>query len=178
MKLFLDFFPVVLFFVAYKFAGIYVATGVAIVATIVQIAYAHFVLKKVEPMMWGSMAIILIFGGLTLFLHNPTFIKWKPTVLYWAMGGTLAIGALLGRNFLRKIMEAQLQLPDAIWSRLNWAWVSFFAFMGVLNIYIAYNYSEETWVNFKLFGGMGLMFLFVLAQGLMLARYMPEDKQQ
>ncbi|MDQ8023196.1 MAG: septation protein A [Moraxellaceae bacterium] len=175
MKLLLDFFPVVLFFVAYKFADIYTATGVAIVATLLQLAYAHFVLKKVEPMMWASMVIVVVFGGLTLLLHDPTFIKWKPTVLYWAMAGVLAGGALLGRNFLRQLMNGQLVLPDPVWARLNWAWVGFFTLMGVLNIYIAYNFSEEAWVNFKLFGGMGLMFVFVLAQGFAIARYLPED---
>ncbi|MEC5400205.1 septation protein A [Uliginosibacterium sp. H1] len=175
MKLLLDFFPVVLFFVAYKFADIYTATGVAIVATLLQLAYAHFVLKKVEPMMWASLVIVVVFGGLTLVLHDPTFIKWKPTVLYWAMAGVLAGGALLGRNFLRQLMNGQLVLPDPVWARLNWAWVGFFALMGVLNIYIAYNFSEEAWVNFKLFGGMGLMFVFVLAQGFAIARYLPED---
>jgi intracellular septation protein len=178
LKLFLDFFPIVLFFVAFKLWGIYVATGVAIVATIAQIAWLKFAHGKVEPMQWLSLGIIVVFGGATILAHDETFIKWKPTVLYWLMGGTLAIGTLFFRkNLLKSLMRAQLELPDAAWRAMNWSWVGFFALMGVLNLWVAYNFDTNAWVNFKLFGGLGLMALFVVAQALYLGRFMKDGKQ-
>lgn len=176
MKLLLDFFPIVLFFVAYKFGGIFVATGVAIAGTCLQLAYAKLVLKRVDPMLWVSLGIVVVFGGLTIALHNPTFIKWKPTVLYWAMGASLAISNLVfGRNLMRKMMGAQIALPKEVWGRLNTGWIAFFALMGTLNLYVAYNYSEEAWVNFKLFGGMGLMIAFIVLQAMFIARHVKEE---
>ena len=175
MKILLDFFPIILFFVAFKLGGIYVATAVAIAATVGQIAYLRFKHGKVEPMQWLSLGVIVLFGGATLLAHSETFIKWKPTVLYWLMGGALLVGQLFFRkNFIKSLMGAQMQLPDTIWGHLNWAWASFFASMGVLNLWVAYNFDTDTWVNFKLFGGMGLMFAFVIAQGLYLARHIQE----
>ena len=126
-------------------------------------------------MLWASLAIILVFGGATLALQDETFIKWKPTVLYWLFAAVLAGGELLaGRNLLRALLGAQLELPDAAWRRLNLSWIGFFAFMGAANLAVAYNFSTDAWVNFKLFGGIGLMLLFVLAQGLFLAKYVQE----
>jgi intracellular septation protein len=176
MKFLFDFFPVVLFFVAFKLADIYVATGVAIAATFVQVAWLKLRGKRVDAMLWASLAIIAVFGGATLLLQDETFIKWKPTVLYWLLGLVLAGSALLfRRNLLRTMLSQQVQLPDPVWSRLNWSWTGFFAFMGALNLYVAYNYSTDLWVNFKLFGGMGLMLVFVLVQAALLAKYV-EDK--
>lgn len=200
MKLLFDLLPVILFFGAYKFAGaspdtahqlaagwlgdgisasqapILIATAVAIIATFGQIAWVWLRHRKVDTMLWVSLAIITVFGGATLFFHNPTFIKWKPTALYWLFAIVLAISDLmLGRNLIRKMLEAQVRLPDAIWSRLNLAWATFFALMGVLNLYVAYTFTEEAWVNFKLFGGMGLMLLFVIAQGFYLSRHITEE---
>jgi intracellular septation protein len=175
MKFLFDLFPVILFFAAFQLWDIYVATSVAIAASFAQIGWLALRRKKIDPMLWASVAIIVVFGGLTLLLHDKTFIQWKPTVLYWLFGAVLAGGALAGRNLIRSMMSQQIQLPEAVWARLNWSWVGFFAFMGTANLYVAYNYSESAWVNFKLFGGMGLMLLFVLAQGLVLARYV-EDK--
>jgi intracellular septation protein len=178
MKLLLDFFPIALFFVAFKLWGIYVATGVAIVATIAQIAWLRYSTGKVEPMQWLSLGIIVLFGGATILAHDDTFIKWKPTVLYWLMAGTLAGGMLLfRRNFVKSLMGAQLQLPEAAWRTMNWSWTGFFAFMGVLNLWVAFNYDTNTWVNFKLFGGIGLMVLFIVAQALYLGRYMKDTKE-
>ena len=177
MKLLLDFFPIILFFVAFKFAGIYVATGVAIVATIAQIAWLRHSTGKVEPMQWASLAIILVFGGATIALQNETFIKWKPTVLYWLMGGTLAAGQLFFRkNLLKSLMGSQLELPEAAWRVTNWSWIAFFAVMGVANLWVAYTFDTDTWVNFKLFGGLGLMAVFVIGQALYLGRYMKADE--
>jgi intracellular septation protein len=177
MKLLLDFFPIILFFAAFKFAGIYVATGVAIAATIVQIAWLRHSTGKVEPMQWVSLAVIVLFGGATIALHNDTFIKWKPTVLYWLMGGALAAGQLFFRkNLLKSLMGSQMELPDGVWRVTNWSWVAFFAVMGVANLWVAFNFDTDTWVNFKLFGGMGLMVLFILGQALYLGRHMKTDE--
>jgi len=116
-----------------------------------------------------------VFGGLTLYLRDKTFILWKPTVLYWLFGAVLAGAALARRNLIRSLLSEQMSLPDAVWTRLNWSWVAFFALMGVLNLYVAFNFSEKIWASFKLFGGIGLMLLFVLAQSAFLAKYV-EDK--
>jgi intracellular septation protein len=175
MKFLFDLFPVLLFFAAFQLWDIYVATGVAIAASFAQIGWLAARKKKIDAMLWASLAIIVVFGGLTLLLRDKTFIQWKPTVLYWLFGAVLAGGALTGRNLIKAMMSQQIQLPEPVWARLNWSWVGFFAFMGAANLYVAYNYSESVWVNFKLFGGVGLMLLFVLAQGLVLARYV-EDR--
>lgn len=179
MKFLFDLFPVILFFAAYKFADIYVATGVAIGATFVQIGWVHFRHGKVDKMLWVSLGLIVVFGGMTLLLRDPTFIKWKPTVLYWLFAVILLGSALLFRkNLIRAMMEKQVVLPDPVWGKLNLAWAGFFAFMGALNLYVAYNFSESDWVNFKLFGGMGLMLAFIVAQGLMLSKYIEEEKKE
>ncbi|MGE8397736.1 MAG: septation protein A [Comamonas sp.] len=179
MKLLIDFFPIILFFAAFKAWGIYAATAVAIVATIVQIAYLRFKNGKVETMQWVSLGVIVLFGGATLLAHDENFIKWKPTVLYWLMGAALLVGNLLfKKNLLKSIMGAQLQLPEAVWNKLNWAWTAFFAIMGVLNLYIAFNFDTDTWVNFKMFGGMGLMVLFVIGQALYLGQYLKDSHQE
>jgi len=176
MKLLFDLFPVILFFVAFKLADIYVATAVAIGATFLQIGLLALLKRRIEPMLWISLAIIVVFGGATLVLRDETFIKWKPTVLYWLFGAALAGAALFGRNLMRSMMGAQVQLPDLVWTKLNWSWVGFFAFMGVANLLVAFNFSTEQWVNFKLFGATGLMLVFVVAQALFLARHMQEEK--
>lgn len=179
MKFLFDLFPVILFFVAYKFAGIYVATGVAIAATVAQIAWVKFRHGKVEKMLWVSFGLIVVFGGMTLLLHDPTFIKWKPTVLYWLFAVVLLGSALfLRRNLIRAMLEQQVSLPDPVWARLNLSWVGFFTVMGGLNLYVAYHYSEADWVNFKLFGGMGLMLVFIVAQGMMLAKYVDQTEKE
>ena len=174
MKFLFDLFPVILFFAAFQVWDIYVATGVAIAATFAQIGWLALRKKKIEPMLWASFAIIVVFGGLTLFLRDKTFIQWKPTVLYWLFGAVLTGGALAGRNLIKAMMSKQIALPEPVWAKLNWSWVGFFAFMGAANLYVAYNYSTDLWVNFKLFGGMGLMLLFVVAQALFLARHIDE----
>jgi intracellular septation protein len=177
MKLLIDFFPIILFFAAFKIWGIYTATAVAIVATIAQIGWLRYKTGKVEPMQWVSLGVIVLFGGATIVAHNDTFIKWKPTVLYWLMAGTLAAGQLFFRkNLLKSLMGSQMQLPDAAWRVTNWSWIAFFAVMGVLNLWVAFNFDLDTWVNFKLFGGLGLMAVFVVGQALYLGRYMKADE--
>ncbi|RID99106.1 septation protein A [Simplicispira hankyongi] len=179
MKLLIDFFPIILFFVAFKFWGIFAATGVAIAATIVQIAYLRHKHGKVEPMQWVSLGVIVVFGGATLLSHSDTFIKWKPTVLYWLMGGSLLVGQLLfRRNLIKSLMGAQIELPESAWNALNWAWTGFFAAMGVLNLWVAFHFDTDTWVNFKLFGGLGLMLAFVLAQAAFLSRYVKDTEPE
>ena len=179
MKFLFDLFPVILFFAAFQVWDIYVATGVAIAATFAQIGWLALRRRKIDPMLWASLAIIVVFGGLTLALRDKTFIQWKPTVLYWLFGLSL-IGAklLFGRNLIRTMLAEQVSMPEPVWARLNWSWVGFFAFMGAANLYVAFNYSTDTWVNFKLFGGMGLMLVFVILQALYLARNIQEKEQR
>jgi intracellular septation protein len=175
MKFLFDLFPVILFFVAFKLADIYVATAVAIAATFAQVGWLKLRGRRVDPMLWASLGIIVVFGGATLALQDETFIKWKPTILYWLFAVVLAASELgFGRNLIRALLGEQLQLPDPVWRRLNWLWTGFFAFMGAANLFVAYTFSTDTWVNFKLFGGMGLMIVFVLAQGLFLAKHVQE----
>ncbi|HSV36447.1 MAG TPA: septation protein A [Ramlibacter sp.] len=177
MKLLIDFFPIILFFAAFKMAGIYVATGVAIVATIAQIAWLRHSTGKIEPMQWVSLGVIVLFGGATIVAQNETFIKWKPTVLYWLMGATLLAGQVFfKKNLLKSLMGSQMELPDNAWRVTNWSWIAFFALMGVINLWVAYNFDTDTWVNFKLFGGLGLMLVFVVGQALYLGRYMKADE--
>lgn len=178
MKMLFDVFPVILFFVAFKMYDIYVATAVAIGATFGQIGYLWFRGRKVDNMLWVSLAVITVFGGATLAFANETFIKWKPTVLYWLFAAVLGVAAVgFKKNLVRSMMQHQVTLPDEIWTRLLASWVGFFAVMGVLNIYVAYNFSTDAWVNFKLFGGIGLMLVFVLLQALMLAKHV-QDKNE
>ena len=177
MKFLFDLFPVLVFFVAFKFAGIYAATAMAIAATFLQIGYLALRRKKIDAMLCVSLAIIVVFGGATLALHDETFIKWKPTVLYWLFALVLAGSQLVfRRNLIRLMLGAQLQLPEPVWAKLNWSWAGFFAIMGAVNLFVAFNYNTDQWVNFKLFGGTGLMVLFVIAQALLLARYVDDAK--
>jgi intracellular septation protein len=178
MKFLYDLFPVILFFIAFKLTDIYVATGVAIGATVLQIGLLAVLRKKIDPMLWVSFGIIAVFGGATLILHDETFIKWKPTVLYWMFAAALAGSALLLRkNLIRSMLGKQLQLPEPAWSKLNWSWVAFFMFMGAVNLVIAFNFTTDQWVTYKLFGGTGLMLLFVIAQALFLARHVQEEEK-
>ena len=179
MKLLFDMFPVILFFVAYKAADIFVATGVAIVASIAQIAWLKLRRHPVENMQWVSLGIIVVFGGMTLLFHDETFIKWKPTVLYALFAVALLVGRYaMGRNLIKAMMGKQVRLPAAVWDRLNIAWVLFFALLGALNLVFAFRFSTDVWVNFKLFGSLGLTVLFVVGQALWFSRHVLEEEQQ
>lgn len=206
MKFLFDLFPVILFFGIFKWgqsnpesaqsvldqylsgfvsggavdvshAPILLATAVAILATVGQILYLLVRRKPVDKMLWISLVIITIFGGATIYFNNEAFIKWKPTVLYWMFAVILLFGQLLfNKNLIRSMMEKQITLPNDAWKRLNLAWTAFFATMGVVNLYVAYTFSTEAWVNFKLFGFMGLMLAFIIGQSLFLSKYLKESK--
>jgi intracellular septation protein len=206
MKFLFDLFPVILFFGVFKWgegntdaaqafgqqylsglvsdgmvtaaqAPILLATAIAILATFLQIGYLLVRGKKVDTTLWISLVIIGVFGGATIYFHNENFIKWKPTVLYWAFAAVLLFSQmLLKKNLIRSMMEKQMSLPDGIWHRVNLSWVAFFLTMGLLNLYVAFNFSLNSWVNFKLFGGMGLMFVFIIAQSLLLSKHMKDPQ--
>ncbi|MFZ2163675.1 MAG: septation protein A [Sideroxyarcus sp.] len=179
MKLLFDLFPVILFFVAFKFAGVFWATAAAIAATFVQVGWVKYRHGKVDTMLWVSLGIISVFGGATLLLQDETFIKWKPTVLYWFFAAALLLAPILfKKNLMRALLQEKIALPDPAWSQLNLAWSAFFAVLGVINLYVAFNYSTDAWVNFKLFGATGIMFAFVLLQSLWLSKYVEEDKKE
>lgn len=176
MKLLFDFFPILLFFAAYKVYGIYAATLAAIVATVGQIGWLKLRGRRVEPMQWASLVIIVVFGGLTLVFQDETFIKWKPTVLYALFGGLLALGKLAFRRDWIAVLLKDLDLPAAVWSGVTWSWIGFFAAMALANWYVAFHFSLEAWVNFKVWGGIGLFLAFALLQGLWLARHLPQEE--
>jgi intracellular septation protein len=205
LKLLFDFLPIILFFGAFKYAEaskewaarfatdhlgflvsggvvgvgeapVLLATVVVIVATLLQVTYLLARGKKIDVMLWVSLGLVVVLGGATIWFHNETFIKWKPSVLYWVMGLAFWVAqALFRKNLLQALIGNQLELPAFVWQRLNIAWIIFFALMGLLNLFVAYRYSTSTWVNFKLFGGMGLMLLFTLAQGVYMSRHLQSD---
>lgn len=172
MQFLVDLLPVIAFFVAYKLAGIYVATAVLIVGVLAQTAVSWIRHRKVSGMLLTSAVLVLVFGGLTLLVHDATFIKWKPTIVNWLFAaGFLVSEFMKGPNVTQRLMGEQVQLdPPSLWTKLNLMWVAFFVFAGALNLYVAYRYDEATWVNFKLFGLMGLTLVFALLQGVWIAR--------
>ena len=202
MKLLLDFLPIILFFVTVKYAegnkewaarfasehfGFLVSGGVVgateapvllstlvvIAATLVQIAAMLLRGKKIDLMLWISLALVVVLGGATVWFHNATFIKWKPSVLYWAMGLSFWISqTMFKKNLLQTLIGDQLELPVPVWQRLNVAWIAFFGLMGLLNLYVAYTYSTSTWASFKAFGATGLMLVFMVAQGFYLNKHL------
>ena len=178
MRLLADYFPLLIFFVAFKWQGIWVATAAAIAASIVQIAWVHLRGSSVSAVQWLSLAIIVVFGGATLWLRDETFIKWKPTVLYLAFGVILAAGKLLWRRDLLAVVMKEIVLPAPVWTRLTWSWIGFFAAMAFANWYIAFHFPTDTWVNFKVWGAIGLFLVFALVQGLFLARHVTEPTRQ
>ena len=205
MKIFLDFLPLILFFATFKYAEsskdwaagfasdhfgfmvsggvvgtaeapVLLATLVVMLATLTQAMILKLRGKKIDLMLWISLALVVVLGGATVWFHNETFIKWKPTGLYWAMALVFwASRAFFGKNLIQSMLGAELKLPAIAWSQLNRAWVLFFAAMGLLNLYVAFNYSTSTWANFKVFGATGLILLFTLAQGLYMSRHMPSS---
>jgi intracellular septation protein len=202
MKLLFDFFPVIAFFITLKLTEksaqvaalasqwlsglgltieadllpIMLATLVVILATLLQIVWVKLRHGKVDNMLLVSGILVTVLGGLTLYLHDPAFIKWKPTLLYWVFSFSLLTAEIFWKkNLLKSMMGKEIQLPDAIWKRLNLIWVAFFIAMGFLNLYIAYNFSIDTWASFKLFGSLSLTVLFILAQGMWLQKHIQEE---
>jgi intracellular septation protein len=180
MKKFLfDLFPLILFFLAFKFSDIFTATAVAIAAGIGQFVWLKMRGKAIEATHWINLSVIVIFGGATLFFHNDVFIKWKPTVLYWLFAGILVVGKVFfRRNLMQKLMGAQVNIPAAIWDKLNYSWAAFFVLSGALNLYVAFSgtFTEAQWVNFKVFGLMALLLVFVILQSLWLGKYIKDDQ--
>ncbi|MBN2865565.1 MAG: septation protein A [Thiotrichales bacterium] len=179
MKLLFDLFPVVLFFIAYKMYDIYTATAVIIVATIAQVAFVYAKERRVEKIHIITLALILVLGGLTLILHDEAFIKWKPTLVNWGFAlvflGSHYIGS---KPIIRRMMDSAISLPDVIWVRLSMMWIAFFILSGVTNLYVAFNYDTDTWVDFKLFGLMGMTLVFIVIQGFYINRYMEESDSE
>ncbi|MCJ7798453.1 MAG: septation protein A [Polaromonas sp.] len=201
MKILFDFLPIALFFGMFKYAEgnkdwaantatewlgfmvsgglvgpaeapVLLATVVVIVATLLQILWLKIRGRKVDTMLWISLGLVTALGSATIYFHSESFIKWKPTVLYWVMGGALLFGQLvLKKNGIKSLMGAQMVLPEAVWRTVNFSWVLFFTLMGILNLWVAFNFSTSTWVNFKLFGGLGLMVVFVLVQAIYLNKH-------
>jgi intracellular septation protein len=173
MKFLFDLFPILLFFVAYKLYDIYVATAVAIAAAFLQTGLYWLKNRKFETMHLVTLAILVVFGGLTLFLRDPVFIKWKPTVVNWLFALVFLGSRFIGsRTLVERMMSHAISVPQAVWLKLNWAWTLFFIAIGLVNLFVAYRYSEAVWVNFKLFGMVGLTLVFVFAQALYLSRFM------
>jgi intracellular septation protein len=207
MKLLLDFLPLILFFVVFKGAEghaeaaaafatqhfgflvsggtvgpqeapVLLATLVVMLATLAQAAILKLRGKKIDLMLWISLVLVVVLGGATVWFHNETFIKWKPTGLHWAMALTLWVSqAFFGKNLIKAMLGSELQLPDAVWLRLNRAWILFFAAMGIVNLVVAYNFSTSAWANFKVFGVTGLMLVFVVAQSLYMGKYLPPEDE-
>ena len=179
MKFLADFFPILLFFIAYKMYDLYVATAVIIAASLVQISYAWLKHRKVEKMHLITFAMVAIFGGLTLFLQDEMFIKWKPSVINWLFAIAFIGSQYIGeKTFIERMLGGNIQLPRNNWVKLNFSWAMFFASLGFINLYVVYNFDTDTWVNFKLFGMTGLTFAFVLAQGIFLMKFMKQQETQ
>lgn len=208
MKILFDLFPVLLFFAVFKWgeshqdsaqqwvtalfasvsaagaitaevAPVMLATGVAVLASCLQILYLLVRRQKVEPALWVSFIIILVFGGATIYFHSETFIKWKPTVLYWTYGvGLLAGQWLFKKNLIRSAMESQIQLPDPVWNALLYSWVGFSVVMGIANILVAQHFSTSAWANFKLISVIGIMPAFLIAQSFYLSKYMKDEQHE
>lgn len=204
MKIFFDLLPIILFFVSYKWADgqkelaaqwmtqhlgfavgggavgtteapVLLATVVVIFATLLQIVILKALRKPVDRMLWAGLVVVVVLGGLTLWFHDETFIKWKPTIIYWLMGAGFLVTEIILRKKLLAQMMGGIEAPDFVWRKLGWAWVLFFSGMGVLNLWVAFNFPTDTWVSFKMWGSLGLTLVFTLAQGVYLSRHIQEE---
>jgi intracellular septation protein len=175
MQMLFEFLPIIVFFAVYKLNGIYAATAAAIIISILQVTIFWIKHKRVDRIQLGMMIMIAGLGTATLIFRKPIFIKWKPTVINWLFALLFFVTQYVGKQPLIEMMfQGKVQLPDAIWRKLNFLWIGFFSFVGFANIYVAYHYSTNTWVNFKLFGVLGLTVIFIIAQAFYLAKHVRE----
>ncbi|HEY3486522.1 MAG TPA: septation protein A [Gammaproteobacteria bacterium] len=175
MKLLYDFFPIILFFIAYKTHDLFVATGVAIIASILQVGFYWWKHRRFERMHLVSTALIIVLGGLTLLLRNNVFIMWKPTVVNWLFALAFAGSHFIGRKpMIAHMLDQQIQLPPDAWRKLNLGWIAFFIIAGAANLFVAFNFSENVWVNFKLFGLLGMTLIFIVLQAIFLSSHLSE----
>ena len=174
MKQLLDFIPLIVFFVLYKYADIYIATGALIAATALQIAITYMVYKKCEKMQLITFALVTIFGGMTIAFHNPDFIKWKVSLINWIFAIGLMVSHLMGKSLIKSMLGKELTLPDTVWTRVTWAWVGFFTLSGIVNIILAYHVSLDVWVNFKVFGLFIATLVFTVLTVLYMYKHMPK----
>lgn len=171
MKLLFDFFPIILFFTAYKIYGIYTATAVAMIASVLQVSIFWLKYRKFELAHILTLFFIFVLGGATLLAHNPMFIKWKPTVIYWVMALLFAGSRFTKKTLLERMMDKRISLPPPAWHKLNISWIVFFAIIGGINLLVVYNFSTDVWVNFKLFGVVGCTIIFGILQSLWIAKF-------
>ncbi|EKE01685.1 MAG: intracellular septation protein involved in cell division [uncultured bacterium] len=179
MKLLFNFLPILLFFIGYKFYGIYTATIVAMVASLLQVGFFWFKHRRVELTHTITLILILVLGTATLLSHNTLFIKWKPTAIYWVFSLLFLGSQIIGdKTFIQRLMDNKITLPQNVWQRLNLSWAIFFGLMGAVNIYIAYKFSTDIWVNFKLFGTLGSTVVFGILQSLYMAKHLKQQPQE
>lgn len=182
MVLFYEIFPVLLFFLAFKFYDIYVATIIGIVTTLIQVLIGGFWQKKWDKKQIITLGVFVFFGGLTLYFHDPIFVKWKPTVIFWIfsiviLGSQLFTQKPLMQRLMENVLQDKGEVPKRVWRRLNVIWAGFFIMMGAINLFIAYNYSNEAWVNFKFYGITAALLVLSVFQALYLTRYMSEESK-
>ncbi|MCE7616653.1 septation protein A [Vibrio fluvialis] len=177
MKQLLDFIPLIIFFALFKFYDIYVATGALIAATAVQVAVTFFMFKKVEKMQLITFVLVAVFGGMTIFLHDDNFIKWKVTIVYVIFALGLTISHMMGKSAIKGMLGKEITLPETVWAKVNWAWVGFFSVCAVLNIYIAYQLPLDVWVNFKVFGLLAATFAYTLLTGIYIYKHLPKEQK-
>ncbi|MBL4236875.1 septation protein A [Vibrio fluvialis] len=177
MKQLLDFIPLIIFFALFKFYDIYVATDALIAATAVQVAVTYFMFKKVEKMQLITFVLVAVFGGMTIFLHDDNFIKWKVTIVYVIFALGLTISHMMGKSAIKGMLGKEITLPETVWAKVNWAWVGFFSVCAVLNIYIAYQLPLDVWVNFKVFGLLAATFAYTLLTGIYIYKHLPKEQK-
>ncbi|TDR33116.1 septation protein A [Hydromonas duriensis] len=178
MKALIDFFPIVLFFLSYKLTNdMFLATGVAMASTAVQMLLMKWKKIPIQIMHWMSLVLIVVLGSMSIYFHETIFLKWKFSVLEWTMGAAILIGQyVFNKNMLKILLGHELHLSDEAWKKFGLMWAGFFIFLGTLNIYIAYNFSDDVWFNFKLYGSLGLILVFAIVQEAWLSKQLPKDE--
>lgn len=178
MKFLFDYFPIICFFIAYKLWGIYTATAVAMVASALQLGAYWIMHRRFEKLHIITFAFIIVLGSLTLIFHKAIFVKWKPTIVYWIFSGVLFGSHFFGKKpLIHRMLNDKIALPEKVWPRLNMSWAIFFLGLGILNLYVVYDYNTNAWVNFKLFGTLGLMLVFIIGQAFYISKHMKNTKK-